>query len=93
MTCAERLALRTRTWRSGGRRRRAVTGFEELFEIAPDGLLYDVVLIGSPIWNVRQTYRDLSGARISAGLAVRGETVRQADPQVGAWLRRINLLR
>jgi flavodoxin len=89
---------------------------------------YHVVLLGSPIWNVRppmimstfaerfdfsgktihpfvtyavsdlgttmETYRDLStGARISAGLAVRGETVRQADPQVRAWLRRINLLR
>jgi flavodoxin len=89
---------------------------------------YDVVLLGSPIWNVRppmimstfaerfdfsgktihpfvtyavsglgttmETYRDLpTGARISAGLAVRGETVRQADPQVRAWLRRINLLR
>jgi flavodoxin len=89
---------------------------------------YDVVLLGSPIWNVRppmimstfaesfdfsgkaihpfvtyavsglgttmETYRALStGARISAGLAVRGETVRQADPQVRAWLRRVNLLR
>jgi flavodoxin len=89
---------------------------------------YDVVLLGSPIWNVRppmimstfaerfdfngktthpfvtyavsglgttmETYRDLStGARISAGLPVRGEIVRQADPQVRAWLRRINLLR
>jgi flavodoxin len=89
---------------------------------------YDVVLLGSPIWNVRppmimstfaesfdfsgktihpfvtyavsglgatmETYAALStGARISAGLAVRGETVRQAEPQVTAWLRRINLLR
>ena len=89
---------------------------------------YDVVLLGSPIWNVRppmimstfaesfdfsgktihpfvtyavsglgttmETYRGLStGARISAGLAVRGETVKQADAQVRAWLRRINLLR
>jgi hypothetical protein len=88
----------------------------------------DVVLLGSPIWNVRppmimstfaesfdlsgktihpfvtyavsglgatiETYAALStGARISAGLAVRGETVRQAEPQVTAWLRRINLLR
>lgn len=41
-----------------------------------------------------ETYRNLSTrARINAGLAVRGETVRQADPQVRAWLRRINLLR
>jgi flavodoxin len=89
---------------------------------------YDVILLGSPIWNVRppmimstfaesfdfsgktihpfvtyavsdlgttmETYRDLStGARISSGLAVLGETVRQADPQVRAWLRRINLIR
>ena len=39
-------------------------------------------------------YAGLStGARITAGLAVRGETVRKADPQVRAWLRRINLLR
>lgn len=89
---------------------------------------YDVVLLGSPIWNVRPpmimstfaerfdfsgktihpfvtyavsrlgatmaTYAGLStGARITAGLAVRGETVREAGPQVRAWLRRINLLR
>jgi flavodoxin len=89
---------------------------------------YDVVLLGSPIWNVRPpmimstfaesfdfsgktihpfvtyavsqlgttmaTYADLStDARITAGLAVRGETVRNAEPQVRAWLRRINLLR
>ena len=89
---------------------------------------YDVVLLGSPIWNVRppmimstfterfdfsgkvihpfvtyavsglgttmETYRALfTGARISAGLAVQGETVRRADPQVRAWLRRIDLLR
>ena len=88
---------------------------------------YDVVLLGSPIWNVRppmimstfadsfdfsgktihpfvtyavselgttmDTYRDLStGARINAGLAVLGETVQQADPQVRTWLRRIKLL-
>lgn len=89
---------------------------------------YDVILLGSPIWNVRppmimstfaesfdfsgktiypfvtyavselgatmETYRSLvSGAKVSTGLAVRGETVRQADPQARAWLRRINLLR
>ena len=89
---------------------------------------YDVILLGSPIWNVRppmilstfaenfdfsgktihpfvtyavselgttmETYGALAtGARITAGLAVRGETVRRADPQVRAWLRRINLLR
>ena len=89
---------------------------------------YDVILLGSPIWNVRppmimstfaesfdfggkivhpfvtyavselgttmETYRALStGGRMSAGLAVQGETVRQADPQVRAWLRRVNLLR
>ena len=88
---------------------------------------YDVILLGSPIWNVRppmimstlaesvdfsgktihpfvtyavselgttmETYRSLvGGARIGAGLAVLGETVRQADPQVRTWLRRINLL-
>jgi flavodoxin len=89
---------------------------------------YDVILLGSPIWNVRppmimstfaesfdfsgktihpfvtyaiselgttmETYGALStGASISAGLAVRGETVRQADSQVRAWLRRIDLVR
>jgi flavodoxin len=90
---------------------------------------YDVILLGSPIWNVRppmimstfaesfdfsgkavhpfvtyavsglgttmETYRAAlsTGARISAGLAVRGETVRQAEPQVRTWLRRINLVR
>jgi flavodoxin len=88
---------------------------------------YDVILLGSPIWNVRppmimstfaesfdfsgktihpfvtyavsrlgttmEAYRGLTSARISAGLAVRGETVKQADAQVRAWLRRINLLR
>jgi flavodoxin len=88
---------------------------------------YDVVLLGSPIWNVRPpmimstfaesfdfggktihpfvtyavsglgatraTYADLgTGARITAGLAVRGETVRRADRQVQAWLRRIDLI-
>ena len=88
----------------------------------------DVILLGSPIWNVRppmimstfaesfdfsgktihpfvtyavsvlgttmETYRALStGARINEGLAVLGETVRQADPQARAWLRRINLFR
>ena len=89
---------------------------------------YDVILLGSPIWNVRppmimstfaesfdfsgktiqpfvtyavselgttmETYSALfTGAKISTGLAVLGETVRRADPQVRAWLRRINLLR
>jgi flavodoxin len=89
---------------------------------------YDVILLGSPIWNVRppmimstfaesfdfssrtvhpfvtyavselgttmETYSALfTGANITTGLAVLGETVRQADPQVRAWLRRINLLR
>jgi hypothetical protein len=34
----------------------------------------------SGLGTTMQTYRDLSGARISAGLAVRGETVRRADP-------------
>lgn len=89
---------------------------------------YDVILLGSPIWNVRspmimstfaesfdfsaetihpfvtyavselgttmETYRSLlTGAKVSTGLAVRGETVRRADPQVLTWLRRINLFR
>jgi flavodoxin len=89
---------------------------------------YDVILLGSPIWNARppmimstfaesfdfsgktihpfvtyavselgttmETYRSLvKGAKVSAGLAVLGETVRQADPQVRAWLRRTSLLR
>jgi len=88
---------------------------------------YDVILLGSPIWNVRpamimstfaesfdfgaktihpfvtyavselgttmETYRSLCpDAKVNGGLAVLGETVRQADPQVRAWLRRIKLL-
>jgi flavodoxin len=87
---------------------------------------YDVILVGSAIWNVRPpmimstfaesfdfsgktihpfvtyavselgttmgTYRSLCpDAKVSGGLAVLGETVRRADPQVRAWLRRINL--
>ena len=31
-------------------------------------------------------------SKFSAGLAVRGETARQAERQVHGWLRRINLL-
>jgi flavodoxin len=88
---------------------------------------YDVILLGSPIWNVRppmimstfaesfdfegkaihpfvtyavsglgrmmETYADLApDARITSGLAVRGETVRRAEPQVRAWLRGIDFL-
>ena len=87
---------------------------------------YDVVLLGSPIWNVRppmimstfvdgvdlsgkqlfpfvtyavsrlgdteQVYRDLdSGARIGPGLAVLGETVRDAGDQAAGWLQQIGL--
>jgi flavodoxin len=89
---------------------------------------YDVILLGSPVWNVRppmimstfaesfdfssktihpfvtyavselgttmETYSALfTSAKISTGLAVLGETVRHADPQVRTGLRRINLLR
>lgn len=88
---------------------------------------YDVVLLGSPIWNVRApmimtsftekldfsgktvhpftTYamsglgtterdyaRSCAGASIAEGLAVRGEQVQQARPQVTDWLRLIGLL-
>jgi flavodoxin len=88
---------------------------------------YDVLLLGSPIWNVRppmimSTFaegRDFTGktvypftthamsglgravavyttacrgATIAEGLAVQGETVRDARPQVESWLRRTNLL-
>ncbi|WP_202872199.1 flavodoxin [Kribbella soli] len=87
---------------------------------------YDVVLLGSPIWNVRApmimstftekldfagktvhpftTYamsglgtterdyaRSCPGATIAEGLAVRGEQVQQARPQVTDWLQRIGL--
>ena len=87
---------------------------------------YDVVLLGSPIWNVRApmimstftekldftgktvhpfttyamsglgtTERDYaltcSGATFGEGLAVRGEQVQQARPQVADWLQRIGL--
>lgn len=87
---------------------------------------YDIVLLGSPIWNVRApmimstfteqldftgktvhpftTYamsglgtterdyaRTCSGATIAEGLAVRGEQVQQARPQVTQWLQRIGL--
>ncbi|MEV5964734.1 flavodoxin [Kribbella sp. NPDC051952] len=87
---------------------------------------YDVVLLGSPIWNVRApmimstfteqldftgttvhpftTYamsglgtterdyaRSCAGATFAEGLAVRGEEVQQAQPQVTDWLQRIGL--
>ena len=67
---------------------------------------YDVVLLGSPIWNVRapmimatfaETY-DFSGKTIhpvtthAMRLAVRGEEVRDAGPAVESWLRRTGLL-
>lgn len=89
---------------------------------------YDIVLLGSPIWNVRApmimttfvegfdftgktifpftthagsglgtTVRDYTascpGAIIGAGLAVRGEEVRDAGADVEAWLRSIDLLK
>lgn len=89
---------------------------------------YDIVLLGSPIWNVRTpmimttfvegldfagktvfpftthagsglgtTARDYTAscpdAIIGAGLAVRGEEVRDAGAAVEAWLRSINLLK
>lgn len=88
---------------------------------------YDVVLLGSPIWNVRApmimstfaesfdftsktifpvtthamsglgtSERDYAaacpGATIGAGLAVRGEKVREASGAVEAWLRRSDLI-
>ncbi len=88
---------------------------------------YDIVLLGSPIWNVRApmimttfvegfdftgktvfpfttyamsglgtTIRDYTascpGATLGAGLAVRGEEVRDAGAAVESWLRRIGLL-
>jgi hypothetical protein len=33
----------------------------------------------------------VNGAEVSSSLAVLGETVRQADLEVRAWLRRINV--
>jgi flavodoxin len=88
---------------------------------------YDVILLGSPIWNVRppmimktfteaydlagksiypftthamsglgravEDYTDACpGANIGDGLAVRGEEVDRARPDVEAWLTRIGLL-
>jgi flavodoxin len=88
---------------------------------------YDVVLLGSPIWNVRppmimSTFTEAHdfggkrvnpftthatsglgravedytatcpGATLGEGLAIQGETVRSARPQVESWLRRIGLL-
>lgn len=88
---------------------------------------YDVILLGSPIWNVRpprimltfaescdltgkllvpftthamsglgtavSDYTDACpGARIGEGLAVRGEEVSNAAPDVAAWLHRIGLM-
>ncbi|MFI7461284.1 flavodoxin [Nonomuraea sp. NPDC049646] len=94
----------------------------------PDLGLYRVVLLASPIWNVRapvimttftdrfdftgKTIRPLTtfamsglgtteadyaascpGATLGEGLAVRGETVADAGPDVDAWLRRTGLPR
>lgn len=88
---------------------------------------YDVLLLGSPIWNVRPpmimstlteghdftgktiypfTTHAMSGlgravddytaacpgATIGEGLAIQGETVQTARPQVESWLRRTGLL-
>ncbi|MFG1820113.1 flavodoxin [Kribbella sp. NPDC049174] len=88
---------------------------------------YDVLLLGSPIWNVRPpmimaTFTDghdfsgktvypftthamsglgravddytanCPGSTIGEGLAIQGETVQSARPQVEAWLRRTGLL-
>jgi flavodoxin len=88
---------------------------------------YDVLLLGSPIWNVRppmimSTFTEAHdfasktiypftthamsglgravddytatcpGTTLGQGLAVQGETVRSARPQIESWLRRIGLL-
>ena len=68
--------------------------FAERFDFIGKTIHPFVTYAVSNLGTTMETYRALStGARITAGLAVRGETVRQADPQVRAWLRRINLLR
>ena len=46
----------------------------------------------SGMGRVQDNYtRLLPGATVSDGLAIQGEMVRDSLPQVGAWLRRINL--
>lgn len=98
-----------------------------LREAPPDASGYDVVLLGSPIWNVRPpmlmntaveamnlagkrvlpfvTYavsglgstarvyeQALPGADLGEGLAIRGEEVSEAGPQLQQWLRQAGLL-
>jgi hypothetical protein len=67
--------------------------FAESFDFSWKGIHPFVTYAVSGLGTTMETYRGLTGARISAGLTVRGETVKQADAQVRAWLRRINLLR
>ena len=99
----------------------------EIAGALPTVALYDTVLLGSPIWNVRPpmimrsfiddvdlrgktihpfvTYavsgmgdtiddytRACPDASIREGLAVRGETARDARADVNGWLQRIGLL-
>lgn len=49
---------------------------------------YDVVLLGSPIWNLRAP---MIMSTFTEGLAVQGEEAQAARPAVTAWLRRIRL--
>ena len=68
--------------------------FAERFDFSGNTIHPFVTYAVSDLGTTMETYRDIStGARISPALAVRGETVRRADPQVRAWLRRISLLR
>jgi hypothetical protein len=68
--------------------------FAESFDFSGKTIHPFVTYAVSQLGTTMATYADLStGARITTGLAVRGETVRKAEPQVRAWLRRINLLR
>ena len=68
--------------------------FLERFDLSGKTVHPFVTYAVSGLGTTMETYRDLStAARISAGLAVRGETVREAEPEVTAWLRRINLRR
>jgi len=68
--------------------------FAERFDFSGKTIHPFVTYAVSELGTAMETYRALAPrARISVGLAVRGETVRQADPQVRAWLRRINLVR
>jgi hypothetical protein len=67
--------------------------FAERFDFSGKTIHPFVTYAVSDLGTTMETYRSLvNGAKVSSGLAVLGETVRQADPKVRAWLRRINLV-